>query len=43
MKLDVRIKDGLDPKGVVVPGKNGIWPSNYEREVWRLPSEVEDL
>lgn len=43
MKLNVRIKDGLDPKGVLAPGKNGIWPSNYEREVWRLPGEVEDL
>jgi len=43
MKLNEKIKNQLDPKGVLAPGKNGIWPANYSREAWRLGSEVEDL
>ncbi|KAM5351008.1 hypothetical protein ACJ41O_003731 [Fusarium nematophilum] len=30
MKLNVAIKDALDPKGILAPGKNGIWPKNYD-------------
>ena len=26
MKLNETIKHALDPKGVLAPGKNGIWP-----------------
>lgn len=29
LKLQQRIKDALDPKGVLAPGKSGIWPARY--------------
>jgi hypothetical protein len=28
-----RIKNVLDPKGILAPGKNGIWPRLYDREL----------
>jgi hypothetical protein len=36
-KLNETIKNALDPKGILAPGKNGVWPSNYDREAWRIP------
>lgn len=29
MYLNTTIKNALDPKGILAPGKNGIWPSGY--------------
>jgi 4-cresol dehydrogenase (hydroxylating) flavoprotein subunit len=29
MKLHQSIKDALDPKGILAPGKSGIWPARY--------------
>jgi len=26
-RLDQRLKDALDPHGILAPGKQGIWPS----------------
>ena len=40
MKLNERIKNALDPRGILSPGKNGIWPKTYDREAWRLDSKV---
>ncbi|TKA81772.1 Vanillyl-alcohol oxidase [Cryomyces minteri] len=34
MKLNERIKDALDPKGILAPGKNGIWPKGYDKATW---------
>ena len=31
-RLNERIKDTLDPNGVLSPGKSGIWPTNYQNE-----------
>ncbi|OQU99894.1 FAD binding domain-containing protein [Cladophialophora immunda] len=36
MRLNETIKNALDPKGVLAPGKNGIWPQTYEKSSWRL-------
>lgn len=31
LKFHQTIKDALDPKGILAPGKSGIWPSRYRR------------
>lgn len=36
MKLNETIKDALDPKGIMAPGKNGVWPSTYNKQEWVL-------
>jgi hypothetical protein len=34
MRLNECLKNALDPKGILAPGKNGIWPRNYEKGSW---------
>lgn len=34
MKLNEEIKNALDPKGILAPGKNGIWPATYDKQAW---------
>ncbi|KAJ1325386.1 vanillyl-alcohol oxidase [Microdochium nivale] len=36
MKLNKTIKQALDPRGILAPGKNGIWPSNYNADQWAI-------
>ncbi|KAE8345369.1 FAD-linked oxidase-like protein [Aspergillus arachidicola] len=36
MKLNEKLKNTLDPKGILCPGKNGIWPANNQKEDWCL-------
>jgi hypothetical protein len=36
MKLSETIKNALDPNGILSPGKNGIWPANYDNNLWKL-------
>ena len=40
LKLNQKIKDTLDPKGILSPGKNGVWPSCYNAEDWKVTEEV---
>ncbi|KAI5268136.1 FAD-linked oxidase-like protein [Aureobasidium subglaciale] len=37
MKLNEKIKNALDPKGILSPGKNGVWPSTYKKEEFTVP------
>lgn len=38
MKLNQRIKDELDPNGILSPGKQGIWPRKYRAVMDVKPS-----
>ena len=29
LKFHERVKDALDPRGVIAPGKSGIWPERF--------------
>lgn len=35
MKFNQRLKDCLDPNGIISPGKNGVWPKSYDKEAWK--------
>lgn len=43
MKLNEQIKNALDPKGVLAPGKNGIWPQSYDKDAWVLSPDMKRL
>lgn len=38
-RLNECIKDAIDPKGILAPGKNGVWPQAYRKDIdrWRVP------
>ena len=36
MKLNEKIKNALDPRGILALGKSGVWPGTYDRETWMV-------
>ncbi|HWW65871.1 MAG TPA: FAD-binding oxidoreductase [Sphingomonadaceae bacterium] len=32
MRMNERVKDAIDPNGIIAPGKNGIWPARLRQE-----------
>ena len=36
MKLNEKIKNALDPKGILSPGKSGVWPQNYDAKAFEI-------
>ncbi|KAF1962087.1 FAD-linked oxidase-like protein [Byssothecium circinans] len=36
MKFNNKLKDTLDPNGVLAPGRCGIWPKRYRNRGWEL-------
>lgn len=36
MRFNEAIKNTLDPRGIIAPGKNGVWPSTYKRSMFKL-------
>ncbi|PIA92607.1 Vanillyl-alcohol oxidase [Cercospora beticola] len=37
LKLNEKIKEALDPKGILSPGKNGVWPKHMNAEDYKVP------
>ena len=40
MKLNETIKNALDPKGILAPGKNGVWPKSYDAQAFAIPRSL---
>ncbi|KAJ5219188.1 vanillyl-alcohol oxidase, partial [Penicillium cinerascens] len=36
MKFNEKIKDCLDPRGIMAPGKSGVWPARYRGRGWEM-------
>lgn len=36
MRFNETLKDSLDPKGILAPGRAGIWPAKYRGKGWEL-------
>ncbi|KAK3306379.1 uncharacterized protein B0T15DRAFT_527077 [Chaetomium strumarium] len=39
MKFNERLKDALDPNGILAPGRCGIWPKRYRGRGWEMTRE----
>ncbi|KAF2733890.1 FAD-linked oxidase-like protein [Polyplosphaeria fusca] len=36
MEMNNKLKDALDPNGILAPGRCGIWPARYRNRGWEL-------
>jgi hypothetical protein len=39
MRFHEQLKDTLDPRGILAPGKSGIWPKRYRGRGWEMTGE----
>ncbi|POR33555.1 Putative aryl-alcohol oxidase vanillyl-alcohol oxidase [Tolypocladium paradoxum] len=38
-KLNAKLKDALDPAGILAPGRCGVWPARYRGRGWEMGME----
>ncbi|KAJ5893785.1 vanillyl-alcohol oxidase [Penicillium taxi] len=43
LKFHEKIKDCLDPNGIMAPGKSGIWPARYRGRGWEMTAQDEGV
>ncbi|CAK7229628.1 hypothetical protein SBRCBS47491_007315 [Sporothrix bragantina] len=43
LRFHETIKDAVDPRGVLAPGRSGIWPAAYRGQGWELGVDDVDL
>lgn len=42
MKFNEKLKDCLDPKGILAPGRCGIWPERYRGRGWQMTGQNDE-